>query len=302
MLLKPSDHGFHVHVHDNITDSNRTHASIFGGIRCLNSTGSVTKNCGEISDILDLSWFFISEKWAAAVAFVFAMIAAVLSLHQIRMHFRRNRHRDLRRYTVRILLMVPVFAAESFLALCFIEMAPVMRMLREFYEAFALFSFTSYILTYLGGPSELAHSLHEEREDIPHVFPFCCLKPWPKGGKFLWYTLMGILQYIPVSICITTAGLICWYKGVYGDGSFNLTKAYVYCTFVQNLSQVWALYCLVLLYRAVRYRLHDINPLRKFLCIKLIVFFTWWQSVILTALTSVSLCSFQFFSLFLLTE
>mmetsp|Transcript_14988 Transcript_14988/g.23923 ORF Transcript_14988/g.23923 Transcript_14988/m.23923 type:complete len:541 (-) Transcript_14988:196-1818(-) len=269
--------------------SNQTISSIFGGPTCANATEAVVKGkkCGEISEFLDLSFFYLTERWAAMAALVFATIAIILSLHQISLHFRYNKHRDIRNYTYRILFMVPVFAAESFLALCFIEMAPVMRMLREFYEAFALFSFTSYILTYLGGPGQLAYSLHEEKTSQPHVFPFCCLKKWPKGGKFLWYTLMGILQYIPVSICVTTAGLVCWYNGVYGDGRFDFTKAYLYCTLVQNFSQIWALYCLVLLYRAVKGRLYVINPLRKFLCIKLIVFFTWWQAVTLAALTKV---------------
>uniref|UniRef100_A0A7S2XES0 Transmembrane protein 184C n=1 Tax=Lotharella oceanica TaxID=641309 RepID=A0A7S2XES0_9EUKA len=273
--------------------SNATNVSssgLAGAQSCVNAT-SLSKQCGEISTLVDLTWFYFTERWAAAVAFLFALTASILSLQQIVAHMRYNKHRDLRNYTVRILFMVPIFSAESFLALCFIQQAPVMRMLREFYEAFALFSFTQYVITYLGSAYNLAHMLAEEKDPVRHVFPFCCFKTWPKGGKFLYYTLMGILQYIPISICITTVGLVCWYMGTYGDGSFDARTAYVYLTFVQNFSQVWALYCLVLLYKATRTRLRDINPLRKFLCIKLIVFFTWWQSFLITVLTRVSMIS-----------
>mmetsp|Transcript_34738 Transcript_34738/g.84051 ORF Transcript_34738/g.84051 Transcript_34738/m.84051 type:complete len:567 (+) Transcript_34738:170-1870(+) len=259
-------------------------SSIFSG-HSGNCT-SLSKDCGDISTLIDLSWWFVTQRWAAAAAFMFTVLATVLSISQIFAHFRKNRHREIRNYTVRILFMVPVFALESFLALCFIETAPVMRMLREFYEAFALFSFTSFVLTYLGGAGDLAHMLVDDKP-VHHVFPLCYVKPWPKGGKFLRATLLGVLQYIPVAICITTIGLICWYHDLYGDGTIDFTKAYIYCVSIQNLSQMWALYCLILLYRATKTRLQPINPLRKFLCIKLIIFFTWWQGLLLTALISV---------------
>ncbi|GAB5364553.1 hypothetical protein AAMO2058_000980100 [Amorphochlora amoebiformis] len=258
--------------------------------QCINST-STEEHCGAITQFLDLSWIYISERWAAAIAGIFTIIAIILSLNQIRNHFKHNRHREMRTYTVRILFMVPVFAAESFFALLFLELAPVMRMLREFYEAFALFSFTQFVLTYLDGAENLAVQLAEDPEDIGHLFPFCLVRAWPRGGKFLRNTLMGILQYIPVAIGITVVGLVCWYKDMYGDGEFDFTKAYLYCAFVQNASQIWALYCLVLLYEATKDRLAAINPLRKFLCIKLIVFFTWWQGVLIMSLSRIKLIS-----------
>lgn len=61
----------------------------------------------------------------------------------------------------------------------------------------------------------------------------------------------------------------------------------MWLTLVQNLSQIWALYCLVLLYLATRPFLHGIRPLQKFMCIKMIVFFTWWQEFGITLLTRV---------------
>lgn len=143
-----------------------------------------THDCDAVQQIFDVSWWFFTQRWAAAVAFCFAALATGISLRQIAQHVSLGMHSELRAYTIRILFMVPVYSAESFLGLVFIQQAPLMRMLRQFYEAFALFSFTQFILTYLGTTDELA-TLLRNKQEVPHIFPFCMLEKWPMGGRFL---------------------------------------------------------------------------------------------------------------------
>jgi Organic solute transporter Ostalpha len=53
---------------------------------------------------------------------------------------------------------------------------------------------------------------------------------------------------------------------------------------LSNISVMYALYCLVMLFHAVNEELRypvDWRPLGKFLCVKGVVFFTWWQGVII---------------------
>lgn len=48
--------------------------------------------------------------------------------------------------------------------------------------------------------------------------------------------------------------------------------------------QFWAVYCLISMYHATHVELADIKPLRKFILIKMIVFFTFWQGFVLSIL------------------
>jgi Organic solute transporter Ostalpha len=53
--------------------------------------------------------------------------------------------------------------------------------------------------------------------------------------------------------------------------------------------QAWAVYCLVSLYKATCSELADIHPLRKFVIIKMVVFFSFWQGFLLSILGSFKL-------------
>jgi hypothetical protein len=94
----------------------------------------------------------------------------------------------------------------------------------------------------------------------------------------------GVLQYVVAKIFAALITATLEPIGLFNEGEFDWTKGYVYVSFIINLSQMWALYCLVKFYHATSDNLVNWHPLGKFLCIKGVVFFTWWQGVLIVML------------------
>ena len=95
--------------------------------------------------------------------------------------------------------------------------------------------------------------------------------------------ILGLWRAVkPLTTLLT---LICVATRTYGGGQFRATVAYPYLVFVDNASQVWALYCLVLVYLNTHRVLAGASPALKFLCVKGVVFATFWQGVLLSLLT-----------------
>ena len=100
-----------------------------------------------------------------------------------------------------------------------------------------------------------------------------------------------MLQYVVIKPLTSSLVFLMERYGVYGYGKVDWTRGYVYITFVNNCSQIWALYILVLFYQATKRHLQPIRPLHKFLCVKSVVFFTWWQSVAIAILIDMEVIS-----------
>lgn len=114
--------------------------------------------------------------------------------------------------------------------------------------------------------------------------------PAPCIGTNLWSGLTPIVDNVvptknhtippavlPFNVDLTAA------CNLYAGGSQNVFRAYFYCNLLNNISQCWAIYCLVLLYHVVHTDLHAWRPLPKFLVIKAVVFFSFWQSTLIQA-------------------
>ena len=93
-------------------------------------------------------------------------------------------------------------------------------------------------------------------------------------------------SYVIVRLLTTAAAFICELCRVYHEGSIQADGAYAYLAFITNLSQAVAMYCLVMFYMAFKKDMKAIRPFPKFITIKLVVFFSFWQSIVISILAS----------------
>ena len=98
----------------------------------------------------------VLKGWAEALALGVTVLTCLISANQIGLHLVWSEHPGFRTYTVRILLMVPVYSVTSYCGLHSPGNAIVWALIRDCYECVVLFSFLQYCLTYLGGPEPLA--------------------------------------------------------------------------------------------------------------------------------------------------
>ncbi|XP_033218476.1 transmembrane protein 184C-like [Belonocnema kinseyi] len=223
------------------------------------------------------------QDQGALVGGAFVLLALPIAFYEIIQHMIYFTQPKLQKYIIRILWMVPIYAVNAWLGLVYPESTIYVDSLRECYEAYVIYNFMMYLFAYLNADQQLEHRL-EISPQVHHMFPLCCLLQWEMGHEFVHMCKHGILQYTAVRPISTLISVICALNGVYGEGEFRGDVAFPYMIALNNLSQFVAMYCLVLFYRANAEALQPMKPIGKFLCIKAVVFFSFFQGVLIAML------------------
>ncbi|CCE61981.1 hypothetical protein TPHA_0B03090 [Tetrapisispora phaffii CBS 4417] len=219
------------------------------------------------------------------LCFLSSTIAITISFYDIVRHFQNYRKPLEQRLTIRILLVVPIFSLTCFISIVKPGFAHfVTDPIREVYEAFIIFTFFSLLTLILGGERKIVSELSLEHGTIkqPVFIIGNFLKPLDLSDPedFL-QVKRGILQYV-------------WFKPLYCCSLLALEtwksiKARYLLLFLYNISVTWSLYNLALFWIYFAPNLKKFHPWSKFLCVKLIIFASYWQSVIIELLISVGI-------------
>jgi Organic solute transporter Ostalpha len=192
-----------------------------------------------------------------------------------------------------IIWMVPIYSVNSFLSLLFPKSSLYIDMLRDCYEAYVLYVFLSLMLSYLGaddregqGYLNLVGYLETKVASPRLPFPFSKFYSGelPSGQKFLTFCKFGTLQYCVVRPLTTLLAILLDLLGLYHEANFEPRYGYIYLMIVVNLSIAFAMVVLVAFYSTLKKKLSPYHPVGKFLCIKFVIFFAFWQSVIIALL------------------
>eukprot|EP00056_Hartaetosiga_gracilis_P007562 m.109820 g.109820 ORF g.109820 m.109820 type:complete len:604 (+) comp12740_c0_seq2:13-1824(+) len=217
------------------------------------------------------------------VSGIFVSLAIPMTLWDVAMHLRNWHNPRLQRHIIRILFMVPIYAIDSWFALRFPEVNIYFDVARETYEAYVIYNFYVYLLQFLRQRQDFDIVIHH-RPNQPHKFPFCCLKEWRMGQPFINACTNGVTSYVVVRILSTIIAFCTELAGKYGDGDITFDKSWIYIVIMNSISQLWAMYCLILFYYGFKEDLKSIKPFQKFLTIKAIIFLSFWQAVVIALL------------------
>lgn len=221
------------------------------------------------------------STWLVVAFVTIAAIAVIITSVQIGQHIRRYTVPAQQRCIVRILLTVPIYAIYSVLCLLLGKYQVYFAILRDTYEAYALYMFFVLAVEFAGGWNNLI-LVYESHPITRLLIPLWCMtKP---NKRLLNLTRMGILQYTLLRPLVAIACTVLLILGYYKEGEWGAKNFYTYATVLNNIGCFISLYFLAMFYKVTKEELSPYKPLLKFACIKMIVFFCYWQSVVIAIL------------------
>lgn len=193
--------------------------------------------------------------------------------------------------------MVPIYALVSFLSIVFYTHSVYYEVLRDCYEAFAIASFFSLMCAYL------AEDLHDQKQYFRSVKP----KPWiwpmkyfqkcaggengwlrtPRSG-LTWFNVIwvAVFQYCFIRVAMTITAVLTQHFNRYCLESLNPAFAHVWVMVIEGIAVTITMYCIIQFYFQIRGDIAQHKPILKVLAIKLVIFLSFWQTIIISFLTS----------------
>ncbi|KAL5513921.1 hypothetical protein ACEPAG_2682 [Sanghuangporus baumii] len=217
-----------------------------------------------------------------------AALTVLISIFSVLSHCRNYTVPAEQRQIIRILYMPPVYAVISFFSYRFFRSYTYYELIEVVYEAITLSAFMLLIIEYVAATaSDHSASKALERKDKHKLpIPLCCWRYRPTKAYFLYTIKWLVLQYVIIRPLVSIAEIICQAYNVLceSEGITHFEYAYPYLSIVDFISISVSLYGLFVFYGLTKDELKGKRPLAKFVCIKLIVMFTFYQSFIFDGL------------------
>eukprot|EP00762_Andalucia_godoyi_P002207 ANDGO_07573.mRNA.1 Transmembrane protein 184 homolog DDB_G0279555 len=221
------------------------------------------------------------EAWITALCFV--ILAVFLSVHLILQHLRHFTQPSSQKHIVRIIMMVPIYAIDSWCALRFPSLSMYLDSIRDMYEAYVLYCFLALMIEFLGGENALVYLL-SQKPPMKLPVPLGRVTPVQPGHRFLMVLKIGVLQFVLIKPLLAILTLVAEMHHSFEEGQFNPGSLYLWVTTIDNVSITVSMYCLIVFFKATHADLKAFHPLFKFLAIKAVIFATFWQGVLIAFL------------------
>eukprot|EP00850_Spirogloea_muscicola_P020781 SM000226S07422 [mRNA] locus=s226:115156:117573:- [translate_table: standard] len=213
------------------------------------------------------------------------LTAAHLSSQLISFHLQYLRNRREQMAIIIIILMAPVYAVTSFIAL--VEMpegeffSTLLDALKECYEALVIAKFVDLMYSYVGvSPGSKTIPDGMKGRTIHHAFPVNLFQTTEVhlDMRLLRRLHTWVWQFVLIRPVLSVVVLV-----LQATGKYTLVPKVV-INFLLNASVSLAVYTLLFCYHAFAPELASHKPLAKLLCVKGVVFFSFWQGLVISLL------------------
>lgn len=232
------------------------------------------------------------------MAGVFVVLVCLLTMFHMSSHLRAYHEPIVQRKIITILWMSPIYAVTSFFSLVFPQADGYLAVIRDFYEAYVVYNFLSFLIAVLGrGNREVVVDVLAQHAD--HLAkPTRCLQsfyyPPPDSSdkalanavlfecqvlcmQFVFFRpLTSVANFVNISVHDPN-------ETSSDDGAWAYFKSPgFYIAMVTNIIVFLAFRGLLRFYHATKDDLIWMQPFSKFMAIKGIVFLTFWQGLLIS--------------------
>ncbi|KAI8633378.1 DUF300-domain-containing protein [Xylariaceae sp. FL1651] len=266
-----------------------------------NTTCNSTLEDMRIGSEEKLAGNFTFHQLALIIAGGSTIIAYVVSFYLMWQHALNYTKPREQKHIIRILFMVPIYATSSFLSIWYYWHAIYFQVISEAYEAFAIASFFA-LMCHLVAPD-----LHEQKQFFRQMQP---VKPWilpvnwfakccggergcwrtPKSGLTWFNTIwIGVYQYCFIRVAMTIIAVVTQHFDKYCESSNSPVFAHIWVIAIEAVAVTIAMYCILQYYSQFRQALAEHKLGLKVLAIKLVIFLSFWQTIVISVATSSTL-------------
>lgn len=232
---------------------------------------------------------YADQRWqiGAAIAGVIGLFAIVLSFFLIWQHWLNYTQPRIQKSITRILILVPVYTLTAFFSYYSLRSAVYLEVIQKCYESFVVYSFFNLMNEYLGETEEKRREAlsNMERRRLPP--PACFSFYDPSHVHFTKYCQAGVLQYVFFNSVLTFVALFAEFAGKYCSSSNSPHYAHVYVSSINAVSVGLAMFSLFTFYIPIHHilSLRKPNPILQFLSVKIVIFVTFWVSLVIKVFT-----------------
>lgn len=237
------------------------------------------------------------------MAGVFVVLVCLLTMFHMSSHLRHYNEPIVQRKIITILWMSPIYGVTSFLSLVFPQADGYLAVIRDFYEAYVVYNFLSFLIAVLGrGNREVVVDVLAQHAD--HLAkPARCLNsfyyPPPESSDkalanaVLFECQVLCMQFVLVRPLTSVANFISITihdpdaTDNDGDKWAYFKSPGFYIAMVTNITVFLAFRGLLRFYHATKDDIMWLQPFSKFMAIKGIVFLTFWQGLLISILVNI---------------